>query len=358
MNDRREELLYRKVNQLAAFVMAGCAILALLIGVVGILLQGQIKQARQDAAELELRLGQLERRLDQRAMAQVEPATPVKPPRRSRRRSPNTPPPATKPATEQRPSPVASGPVSPNWPILEKLKSLDPDDAQAGTVLDQLAADPQAVAQMDIDALAKAVRIKAALGDGPGTLEWGQRALLVDPNHIGVLLLMAEAALDLGRFAEAESLIARVAESSDPSGWAHLLRGRIALGVGKTKQARQALNQAKKSPGQAADAALLLAEMALAAGDLDAAQAELDYCEAVEADRPQALRLQAELFFERRQFDEFVDAVGRLIRTAGADHSLRVLLGRALIQLGRLGPAVAELQGVVDQDPENAAAWH
>ncbi len=77
VDDRREELLYRKVNQLAALLIAGVSILALLVGVVAILLHGSIKNIDSSLADANHKIAELQARLE--LLERAESASPESP---------------------------------------------------------------------------------------------------------------------------------------------------------------------------------------------------------------------------------------------------------------------------------------
>ena len=74
MDDRREELAYRKINQLTALLIAGGAMLVLLVGIVAILLHGQLRHTGAALSDLERRVAELERPGQQAATGPPESA--------------------------------------------------------------------------------------------------------------------------------------------------------------------------------------------------------------------------------------------------------------------------------------------
>ena len=344
MDDRREELVYRKINQLTAGLIAGGATVVLLIGIVAILLHGQVRHGQGQRAALDRRVAELER------LGRQPPDRPVESsPVGGAETQPA--PPAPERAREE-PS------LGRSRELADRLAGLSPDDPQVAGVLAELEALDAGGRPVEPAALSVAAEFELDRGDLESALTWADRALARDGSHRSALLLAAQAAYRLDRPTEARTYVDRALALPGPGAHAQLLSGRISLAAGQADAAEAALQTAKQDPATAAEAALLLARIAFQAGDLDAAAAELDYCDAAEADRSDALRLRAQVALGQQRYQDCISAAGKLVERDGSDTQAGFLLGRALLQTGQPRQAAEQFERITGRLPDNAEAWH
>ncbi|MCP4249451.1 MAG: tetratricopeptide repeat protein [bacterium] len=342
MDKRRDEPVYRKINQLTALLIAGGAILALLVGIVAILVHGRLDRSERAVTELQQRLTQIERRQAEEAAAQGPSAKPT----------------TSEPSISQ---PTAAKPQlnrSRVRHLMDRLTKLPPEDAEAERIAGELDRIFGQGEPMAAPILARIARAELSAKRLESALVWAGRALDDDLNELTALVTAAEAAYGLSQLEQVGSFLERALAHPDVDAPTQLFAGRVYQTLGAVDKAGTALQAAKQSPATAAEAALLLARMAFEDGRLGDASAELDYCDAAEAERPDALRLRAQVALARRDYSTCRDATARLLDRNPNDDDARALLGEALLGEGRPREAAAELERLADRQPLNARIWY
>jgi len=249
VDDRREELLYRKVNQLAALLIAGVSILALLVGVVAILLHGSVKNVDSSLADANRKIAELQTRLElleqaeSASLEQPKPSDATAPSRpaslQRNRRSPKRP--ATMPTDGSAASvPQESSGVlalrrgiealesGRNTQALAALTEAKKDKAvagQAAVLLAQMAFEAgdlvTAVAELDdCDSVdpgnVDAPRVRARIAFAKQQFEECATIIAAMPagnaENVALLMMLGESQLQLNRFSEAADAFGQVTD--------------------------------------------------------------------------------------------------------------------------------------------------
>ncbi|MCH7814708.1 MAG: tetratricopeptide repeat protein, partial [Planctomycetes bacterium] len=246
MDKRRDELVYRKINQLTALLIAGGAILALLVGIVAILVHGRLGRSERIVTALEQRLTQLERHQAVEAVDHETPAKPTTP-------APSTPRPS---AAERQSTPSSVG------RLVDRLANLPPGQPEADRIIADLDRSFGRGEPMAASILSRIARAQGSANRLESALVWAGRALDRDPTDPTALIAAAEASYGLDQVEQAGSFLERTLALPDVDAQTQLLAGRVFQTLGALDQAAAALQVAKQSAVTAAEAALLLARMA------------------------------------------------------------------------------------------------
>ncbi|MHC4066119.1 MAG: CDC27 family protein, partial [Planctomycetota bacterium] len=250
MDDRREELVYRKINQLTALLIAGGAILLLLVGIVAILLHGQVQHTDQTVSDLQLKVAEFQRLRQQPGSRPPASGSTATAPTETR----------AAPAT---PKPDREVPGASRSPALaDRLAALAPDDPEGARLLAELETLVAQGQPIDAADFAAAAKFEMARGNAESALTWAERALAAGTHDRSVLLAAADAAYRLGKLTEARGYADRALTLPGPDAPAQLLLGKIVLAAGGVDEAAAALQAAKRDPAVAAEAALILARIA------------------------------------------------------------------------------------------------
>ena len=351
MDDRRDELHYRRINQLTAVLIASGLVLVTLVGTVGILRYGRAHRAEQPVSESastqDRHPGQLQRRVSPTAEAADRSHDGLAEIRSGR-------PEFTRqggsvPTLQTQPSPANA--------LVDELAALSPNDPEAADLLAKLEEFASRGDLLDAAVSTQVARAYSARGDDQSALAWARRALTSRPHNVDMLCLAAETCLRLGQLADALAYAERACELNGAAGSAHLLLATIAQSAGDTPAAVRALQVAKQDPSTAAEASLRLARIALDAGDPATAGAELDYCQSVRPGLPEATRLRAQWALQTRDYATCIGAATSLIDAGEADTSTRFALGQALLHTNRPKEAASQFARLAELLPDDAAVW-
>jgi len=318
MDERREELLSRKLNQLTAVLVTSVAGLVLLIGLVGIVLHGRIRGSSDPS-----RLADLERRV-----AELERAAKARPPA-----------PATQPSS--RPPSEAVPPVPATSPAESSDGTVSPAEADPPSLLATALSQARAALETgDLDAVR-------------GALDRGQAA---EPDHPEVLLLHAHWLLAQGRFADCVQTALRLLDRSPGEADRLLALAGDLLKADRPGEAVLLCDRLVESHPARAEAWALAGAARLR---LLHPQEALDrLVRAVELDPSQAL-VWLHVGIASANLDDCDAALGSFDRALERDPNLadaHFARAACLARVGRLKDARASLNRAMELNPELSAA--
>jgi len=132
--------------------------------------------------------------------------------------------------------------------------------------------------------------IQARSGEPEKALETYQRGLQISPDNSTILVNMARALQQLGRGAEADTLLAKVEAENTSNPFFFLYEGEVALGRGQNDKALDYMVRAFRLDSELPEVHLGLVKVYLALGDLENARHYLERAMKLDATNQDALR--------------------------------------------------------------------
>lgn len=350
MNERRDDLVYRRINQLTAMQIAAASIVLLIVGIVAILQNAQLKETARLATRLETRVAALEEQ------ARAASSSNARAENRERDRSLEGPHRAEPATPEDKPAArlaecmtrLAANLTAP----LDENAKRDVSSALArftALLENGNGADPAM--------LAAAARLAAIGGDFERAVAWGERALAGGADPTPLAPTFARSYHQLGRHAEALPH-ARFAASADHGTPADLmLLASVQAALGHKSDTENTLVEALAFDVVAVEAALLLARQLIEQGAFSRAESVIERGREIDADISSLRRLLVEVLFADAKYQRCAAVAADLVEQDLADTPTLRLLGRALLELKRSAEAAETFRKLCESAPNDADAF-
>ena len=372
----RDELVYRKINQLTAVQLAVGMILTLLLAIVAILMNGRLRRTDEQIATLSVRLDNLAERVNQPAfpvvplnaarggMTRSEVSVPH-PSLREERGTRSTA--ATKSVGED--SRTLQAPLLNSSKVARDIASLSGKvdtplarrDARWRTETKRLIEDIEArYTQLSDDPLPTArlvLRAALLLEDFDAAKRWCDRVLSMDQDDVASAAKVASLGLAKGRAAAALPLakIATSVQRADPA--ALMTRAGIEGKLGLRAERELTLARALKYEQTAPQAVTLLAQRLIERGEFALMESALQTAQGTVPGHPIIRRERLALALAPDNLDGGIELLDGLEDDDPRTASLLRKLAQALSQARRYEPASRVYRAMIQRDPTDAAAF-
>ena len=183
------------------------------------------------------------------------------------------------------------------------------------------------------------------------------RSILHDsPNSPRALLLQARAYEVSGAFALAQESYLRAYEAGRPAAQFAQAYAEFLLRRGQAARAESVANGILRLEPLYAPALRLLAQAQISQGDWVGAQKVAEQLSALAEQQVLAEQVRGELFAARKEYAQSIAAFRRAYAAAPLEVQSMVALARAYVTAGKAPEAIAFLNSVVKNDPENISA--
>ena len=350
MNERRDDLVYRRINQLTAMQIAAASIVLLIVGIVAILQNAQLKETARLAAGLEARISALEEQAH--AASPLDAHTEV----RERNESPEVPRRAEHAAPEDPPAAE----------LAERMTRLAanltaPLDESAKRDVASVLARFTALLENGIGAdpamLASAARLAAIGGDVERAVAWGEDALAGGADPTRLAPTFARSYHQLGRHAEALPHATFAASADNRTAADLMLLASVQSALGHKSDAEKTLVEAIVFDAVAVEAAVLLARQLIEQGAFSRAESVIERGREIDADTPALRRLLVEVLFAGAEYERCAEVGVDLVEQDLADMATLRLLGRAQLELKRSAEAAETFRKLCENAPNDAEAF-
>ena len=388
-DERRGELLYRKLNQLAALTVAGLCLLALGGAIVSIILMGQQRRQNRRLDELGSRIQTLE---------QAKPAAEMMPastaggsgdlPAGQPAKAPLTPEPPDGEQPAENPMGGGATPAVPDdvtgQPAVSAGDSTDERSAPGGlpreadtvlalfdrgaariareepaTVRDALAAFETwrvGASDVPVNVLAAAARLYLELGRGGEAASLAELAVRGGDDRAATAYTLAAARLIEGDAEAALREAQRALVGAEPAWAALLVQARAQLALNQMEAAEASLRQALRHDVLVPEATLVLGEQLLARGAVDELGKLLRRARQMAPERHELARLEVLCLYAEGKFGACAELGSKVAEANPGDEEVLWGLGRALYQTQQAAQAAKVLRDVVELRPQDAAA--
>lgn len=349
MEKRTDDLAYRRINRLTAIQLATTSMVILVVAIVAILQNGQMKQLVRRIETLEGRIAQLESdtrpRLDPADVAPPRPAVD----RENAKPDPSTEPPAA--LTE--PSPIEREVTAMAARLGDERARLSHADVEAA--LQRLdSADPSTISP---GACLAAAELALAIDDSEGAVEWADRARSRGAESHRVATLLAYAHARTGDIDAAIEQARIAAAARDPDPHVRLLLGRLESENGEFDKAKATLAGIIEDPAVRTEAVDLLAQIHLVRDEPLDAVALLEEALAESPAEPILLRRLAMARRDAGLFDDCASAARAAIGAGADDPAIGVVLGECLMQSGDVDTAARTADALTTRYPDRYDVW-
>jgi|GEM_PF-1829775 len=348
--DARDELVYRKINQLSAVQLAVGIILGLLLVIVTILVTGRLRNVNERIARLEARVNNL---ADRPMPTDAAPSPPLRPA-------------TTAPGVDL---PPAGSAESSAILLTRTVAALSARIADGSTtrdarwrsdvlhLLEELETEYARSPTDDLPTARTALRAALLLRDFDLAQRWCSRVLAVDPADAGTAAEVARLGLAVGQYAKALPLarIATQGDKIDPP--AIMVRASIEGALGAVEQRDRSLGRALEFEQTAPEAVALLSAGLLARGDYARLKQVLEKAERVVPESAVVRRESLALALVTGDLDRGVGLIEGLDSEDERSAGLQQELGQTLLRQGRYRQALQVYQRITRQRPTEARSF-